>query len=53
MFEHVGQRGVAVNQRAVVYSRFEDGVGNADFEVGTADGFAVVFGLFGVFKQGF
>ena len=53
LFEHVGQRGVAVNQRAVVYGRFEDGVGNADFEVGTADGFAVVFGFFGVFKQGF
>ena len=53
LFEHVGQRGAAVNQRAVVYGRLEDGVGNADFEVGTADGFAVVFGFFGVFKQGF
>ena len=53
LFEHVGQRGATVNQRAVVYGRFEDGVGNADFEVGAADGFAVVFGFFGVFKQGF
>ena len=53
LFEHVGQRGAAVNQRAVVYGRFEDGVGNTDFEVGAADGFAVVFGFFGVFKQGF
>ena len=27
LFEHVGQRGAAVNQRAVVYGCFEDGVG--------------------------